>query len=55
MRGRLEKGAIPKSRSLSTRLHQDEAEALRLRAFKERRSEAALIREAVRRLLGVED
>jgi hypothetical protein len=28
---------------------------LRLRAFKERRSEAALIQEAVRRLLGIED
>jgi hypothetical protein len=35
--------------------HQDEAEALRQRAFQERRSEAALIREAVRRLLGIED
>jgi hypothetical protein len=35
--------------------HEDEAEALRLRAFQERRSEAALIREAVRRFLGIED
>ncbi len=35
--------------------HEDEAEALRLRAFKERRSESAIVREAVRRLLGIED
>jgi hypothetical protein len=35
--------------------HEDEAEALRLRAFKERRSESSLIREAVRRLLSLED
>jgi hypothetical protein len=34
---------------------EDEAEALRLRAFQERRSEAALIREAVRLFLGIED
>lgn len=36
-------------------LHLDEAEALRLKAFKERRSESAIVREAVRRLLGIED
>jgi hypothetical protein len=35
--------------------HEDEAEALRLRAFKERRSESAIVREAVRRLLEIED
>jgi hypothetical protein len=35
--------------------HQDEAEALRLRAFKERRSQASLVREAVRAFLGIED
>lgn len=36
-------------------LHEDEAEALRLQAFKERRSESSLIREAVRRLLNIVD
>lgn len=35
--------------------HEDEAEALRLKAFKERRSESAIVREAVRRLLKIED
>jgi hypothetical protein len=35
--------------------HEDEAEALRLQAFKERRSESAIVREAVRKLLGIED
>jgi hypothetical protein len=35
--------------------HEDEAEALRVRAFKERRSESAIVREAVRRLLAIED
>lgn len=35
--------------------HEDEAEALRVRAFQERRSESAIVREAVRRLLGIED
>jgi hypothetical protein len=35
--------------------HEDEAEGLRERAFRLRRSEASLIREAVRRLLGLED
>jgi hypothetical protein len=35
--------------------HEDEAEALRERAYKSRRSEASLIREAVRRFLGIED
>ena len=36
-------------------LHHDEAEALRLRAFEERRSEASIMREALRRLLDIED
>jgi hypothetical protein len=36
-------------------LHRDEAEALRLTAFKERRSESSVVREALRRLLGIED
>jgi hypothetical protein len=35
--------------------HEDEAEALRQKAFKERRSESAIVREAVRRLMGIED
>jgi hypothetical protein len=35
--------------------HEDEAEALRLLAFKERRSESAIVREAVRKLLKIED
>ena len=35
--------------------HEDEAEALRLRAFKDRRSESAIVREAVRKLLRIED
>lgn len=35
--------------------HEDESEALRLLAFKERRSESAIVREAVRKLLGIED
>jgi hypothetical protein len=36
-------------------LHRDEAEALRLQAFKQRRSESSLVREALRRLLKIED
>ena len=36
-------------------LHRDEAEALRLRAFKDRRSESSLVREALRRFLGIVD
>ncbi len=35
--------------------HEDEAEALRLLAFKERRSESSIVREAVRHYLGIED
>ena len=35
--------------------HEDEAEALRLRVFKDRRSESAIVREAVWKLLGIED
>ncbi|HXO20952.1 MAG TPA: hypothetical protein VOA87_13640 [Thermoanaerobaculia bacterium] len=36
-------------------LHQDEAEALRNLAFKERRTEADIIREGLRRILRLED
>ncbi len=36
-------------------LHQDEAEALRNRAFQERRTESDIIREGLRRILGLED
>jgi hypothetical protein len=36
-------------------LHADEAEALRERAFRERRSEAEILREGLRRVLGLED
>ena len=36
-------------------LHSDEAEALRLKAFKERRAESEIMREALRRGLGIED
>jgi hypothetical protein len=35
--------------------HEDEAEALRRWAFKKRRSESAIVREAVRKLLRIED
>ena len=35
--------------------HADEAEALRERAYKTRRSESAIVREAVRKFLGIED
>ncbi len=35
--------------------NQDEAEALRLRAFNERRPEAEIVREALRRLLDIPD
>lgn len=35
--------------------HRDEAEALRERAYTTRRSESAIVREAVRRFLGIED
>lgn len=35
--------------------HYDEAEALRDAAYRERRSEAAIIREAVRKYLRIED
>jgi hypothetical protein len=35
--------------------HEDEAEALRLRAFKDRRSESSIVREAVRAYLGIKD
>ena len=36
-------------------LHQDEAEALRRAAFDERLTESAIIREALRARLGIED
>jgi hypothetical protein len=36
-------------------LHRDEAEELRLLAFKERRSESSVVREALRRFLKIED
>lgn len=36
-------------------LHRDEAEALRVRAFEDRRSEASILREALRRFLDIED
>jgi hypothetical protein len=35
--------------------HRDEAEALRERAYRTRRSQASLVREAVRRFLEIED
>ncbi|HXO42342.1 MAG TPA: hypothetical protein VN999_12890 [Thermoanaerobaculia bacterium] len=35
--------------------HEDEAEALRVRAFKDRRSESSIVREALRRFLKVPD
>ena len=36
-------------------LHEDEAEALRVKAFEERCTESALMREALRRMLEIED
>ncbi len=36
-------------------LHEDEAEALRRAAYEQRRTESSLIREAIRRLLDIED
>ena len=36
-------------------LHEDEAESLRSRAFHDRRSEASIIREALRKFLKLED
>ena len=36
-------------------LHADEAEALRVAAFKERRTESDIVRDALRRYLGIED
>ena len=35
--------------------HKDEAEALRVAAYEKRQSQASIIREAVRRYLGIED
>jgi hypothetical protein len=36
-------------------LHGDEAERLRERAYRERRAESEIMREALRRLLGIQD
>ena len=36
-------------------MHPDEVEALRRLSYEERRSEAEIVREAVRRYLGIED
>jgi hypothetical protein len=36
-------------------LHGDEADALREKAYRERRAESEIMREALRRLLGIED
>jgi hypothetical protein len=36
-------------------LHPDEAEALRLKAFQDRRTQADLLREGLRRVLDLED
>ena len=36
-------------------LHPDEAEALRVKAFKERRTESEILREGLRRILKLED
>ncbi len=36
-------------------LHGDEAEALREKAYREHRAESDIMREALRRLLGIED
>lgn len=36
-------------------LHGDEAEALRLRVFQERRAESDIVRAALRQYLGIED
>jgi hypothetical protein len=36
-------------------LHEDEAEALRQKAFKERRTQAEILREGLRRMLDLED
>jgi len=36
-------------------LHEDEAEALRYKAFRERRTESDILREGLRRVLQLED
>jgi hypothetical protein len=36
-------------------IHHDEAEALRERAYRERRAESDIMREALRQLLGIDD
>lgn len=50
--------AVSKSGNLVRKtfwIHPDEAEALRQAAFEARRSEAELVREALRRYFGIED
>jgi len=55
-RHRTEKAGLTKTGVKKTLwLHEDEAESLRNRAFRDRRSEASIIREALRRFLGLED
>jgi len=36
-------------------IHEDESEALRVRAFEDRCTESSIMREALRRFLGLED
>lgn len=49
-------GSITKSGKKKTLwFHADEAEALRVAAFEQRRSESDIIRTALRKYLGVED
>lgn len=51
-----EAGAITKSGKKKTLwFHADEAEALRVAAFEQRRSESDIVRTAVREYLGIED
>jgi len=48
-------GIVKDGKRVCLWFHPDEAEALRERAYKERRSQSSVIREAVRKLLGIED
>jgi hypothetical protein len=51
-----EQGGITKTGVKKTLwFHADEAEALRVAAFKERRTESDIVRTALRRYLGIED
>lgn len=55
-KGKAEEGGITKSGVKKTLwFHRDEAEALRVAAFEQRRTESEIVREAVRRHLGIED